>query len=288
MLCAPQVRKANVVAVGPVTVLKLTAEKFKEQLGELTELTAKNFKRKILEGLEIDGLKVFNSVASDVQEEVLEALQEVTFTANQSVIKQEGANHTFYIIKHGSALVTQTSGPRADEGTPREGSYRELDEGTPRRGSYREGSYRELAELKESDYFGERGLVTEVPALASVSAGADGLTCYALEKKSLPMFGEALSEVLRRVAKKREDDAMKPFYADLEIRRIIGVGTFGRVKLVLHTRADKAYALKVLRKRTLVRLHQVEHVRSEQALLSTCSHPFLLKLAAAFQDSTSL
>ena len=70
--------------------------------------------------------------------------------------------------------------------------------------------------------------------------------------------------------------------------RTIGIGSFGRVQLVLHTRADKAYALKVLRKRTLVRTHQVEHVRSEQALLSTCSHPFLLKLAAAFQDSTSL
>jgi hypothetical protein len=46
--------------------------------------------------------------------------------------------------------------------------------------------------------------------------------------------------------------------------------------------------LKVLRKRQLVRMNQVANVRSEQSLLSTCSHPFLLKLAAAFQDAEHL
>lgn len=33
---------------------------------------------------------------------------------------------------------------------------------------------------------------------------------------------------------------------------------------------------------------QVNNVRSEHALLSTCNHPFLLKLAGAFQDTESL
>ena len=35
-------------------------------------------------------------------------------------------------------------------------------------------------------------------------------------------------------------------------------------------------------------MSQVANVRSEQNLLSTCSHPFLLKLAAAFQDGVYL
>ena len=42
-------RKANIVAVGNVALLKLSAGAFKEQLGSLTEVTAKNFKRKVSE-----------------------------------------------------------------------------------------------------------------------------------------------------------------------------------------------------------------------------------------------
>ena len=45
---------------------------------------------------------------------------------------------------------------------------------------------------------------------------------------------------------------------------------------------------KTLKKRQLVEMNQVSNVASEQQLLSTCSHPFLLKLAAAFQDTECL
>ena len=40
-------RKANVVAVGPVKVLRLTAAKFKEHLGSLQDVVGYNFKRKV-------------------------------------------------------------------------------------------------------------------------------------------------------------------------------------------------------------------------------------------------
>ena len=48
--CAWQdaVRKANVVAVGNVTILKLTRDVFHAQLGDLEGLVAENFKRKVL------------------------------------------------------------------------------------------------------------------------------------------------------------------------------------------------------------------------------------------------
>ena len=75
---------------------------------------------------------------------------------------------------------------------------------------------------------------------------------------------------------------------ELDVVRTIGVGTFGRVRLMVHAPTHKPYALKTLQKRQLVAMSQVSNVRSEQTLLSTCSHPFLLKLAAAFQDETRL
>ena len=42
--------------------------------------------------------------------------------------------------------------------------------------------------------------------------------------------------------KRREAEAAKPDvpkYSDLELRRILGVGTFGRVKLVVHKPSQK-------------------------------------------------
>ena len=50
---------------------------------------------------------------------------------------------------------------------------------------------------------------------------------------------------------------------------ILGVGTFGRVKLVTHTKDnDRPYALKCMRKGQVIALKQVEHVMNEKRLLA--------------------
>lgn len=74
----------------------------------------------------------------------------------------------------------------------------------------------------------------------------------------------------------------------LEVMRLIGIGSFGRVKLVVHSPTGKPYALKILSKRQIVAENQVANVQSEVALTRTCSHAFTLKLVAAFQDAKSL
>ena len=64
-------RKANVVAVGKVTILKLTRAAFLEQLGDLSEVVAENFKRKVLEGMTIDGTPIFNKLPIEDQASLL-------------------------------------------------------------------------------------------------------------------------------------------------------------------------------------------------------------------------
>ena len=77
--------------------------------------------------------------------------------------------------------------------------------------------------------------------------------------------------------------------SDLRQLAILGVGTFGRVKLVLHTKDnDKPYALKCMRKGQVIALKQVEHVMNEKMLLEQCDHPFLLQLAATYQDDDEI
>jgi len=66
----------------------------------------------------------------------------------------------------------------------------------------------------------------------------------------------------------------------------LGTGTFGRVRLVQHSvNGDiRHFALKILRKTTVIRLKQVEHIHSEKNILMSIAHPFIVNLYCTFQD----
>ena len=90
------------------------------------------------------------------------------------------------------------------------------------------------------------------------------------------------------------------YLKDFEIRRTLGVGSFGRVMLVRHVPTDTFYAMKRLKKTELLRQRQVEHTNNERNLLKRASksivegapeqlrehggHPFLVQAKAFFQD----
>jgi len=69
---------------------------------------------------------------------------------------------------------------------------------------------------------------------------------------------------------------------------VLGVGTFGRVKLVRHKPTGVAYALKCMRKGQMVAMKQVAHVLNEKQLLANCDHPFLISMVSSFHDAKEL
>lgn len=73
--------------------------------------------------------------------------------------------------------------------------------------------------------------------------------------------------------------------SDFQILRTLGTGSFGRVHLVRSNHNGRFYALKVLKKQTIVKLKQVEHTNDERRMLSVVSHPFLIRMWGTFQDS---
>ena len=77
---------------------------------------------------------------------------------------------------------------------------------------------------------------------------------------------------------------------DLKKHRILGVGTFGKVWLVSSVQdgQTEAYALKIQRKRLLLKSHQVNGVIREMRLMSNLDHPFVLKLVNVYQDTDSV
>ena len=72
---------------------------------------------------------------------------------------------------------------------------------------------------------------------------------------------------------------------DFKILQTLGTGSFGRVHLVRSNHNGRFYALKVLKKRIIVKLKQVEHTNDERLMLSVVSHPFLIRMWGTFQDS---
>ena len=72
----------------------------------------------------------------------------------------------------------------------------------------------------------------------------------------------------------------------LEMRRILGAGTFGQVWLTRHKLTDNAYALKVQFKRELVDSEQAKGVTNEKNIMARMNHPFIMSIVNAHQDDT--
>lgn len=78
--------------------------------------------------------------------------------------------------------------------------------------------------------------------------------------------------------------------SDFDLRATVGTGTFGRVRIV-KLKSDSTrtpFALKMLKKSEVIRLKQVQHVKSEKEILMMIDHPFIVTLVAAFQDEKRL
>jgi serine/threonine protein kinase len=78
--------------------------------------------------------------------------------------------------------------------------------------------------------------------------------------------------------------------SDLELGATVGVGTYGRVRLVKAKDRPEAapMAVKILDKARLIEKMQVNHVQDEMKVLGMIEHPFIVKLHACWQDLTSI
>jgi len=73
---------------------------------------------------------------------------------------------------------------------------------------------------------------------------------------------------------------------DYQLVRIIGTGTFGKVYLSILN--GKSFALKMLSKRKIIELKQIDHIKNEKNILAGIQHPFVVNLVEAFQDDINI
>jgi len=75
---------------------------------------------------------------------------------------------------------------------------------------------------------------------------------------------------------------------DFELLKVIGKGSFGKVMQVRKKDSKKIYAMKVLKKSTLVKRKQVAHTQTERKVMEEIDNPFIVGLRFAFQTSEKL
>lgn len=80
---------------------------------------------------------------------------------------------------------------------------------------------------------------------------------------------------------------------DFEILRVIGKGAFGKVFQVRMNRGafingDGIFAMKVMRKETIIKNNHVDYMRAERDILTKVVHPFIVQLRYSFQTKSKL
>lgn len=78
---------------------------------------------------------------------------------------------------------------------------------------------------------------------------------------------------------------------DFDLLKVVGKGAFGKVMLVKKNNgfcAGNIYAMKVLKKSVIAAKGQIEHTKSERAILCEIRHPFIVRLRFAFQSDEKL
>jgi len=75
---------------------------------------------------------------------------------------------------------------------------------------------------------------------------------------------------------------------DFDLLHVIGKGSFGKVLHVRKKDNGRIYAMKVLNKKNIIENEELEHTKTEKAILQKLVHPFLVNLSYSFQSKDKL
>ncbi|KAJ8920701.1 hypothetical protein NQ315_004840 [Exocentrus adspersus] len=194
-------------------------------------------------------------------QEVANLLKSDFFKPGTQIVRQGDKGHKFFIIRAGTVTITKDG-----EGI--------------------------VGHCKKGDCFGELALLKEDCRQATVTADAPGVECLTLERKEfIEHFGELESWTDIKVRPPNSLGGGETEHQDIDLRdlkiiKTLGVGGFGRVELVQHTKIkDLVFALKYLKKIDIVMQHQQEHVYNEKNIQMACKSPFIIRLYRTYKDN---
>eukprot|EP00298_Acanthocystis_sp_HF-20_P010668 c18982_g1_i1.p1 GENE.c18982_g1_i1~~c18982_g1_i1.p1 ORF type:complete len:824 (+),score=270.58 c18982_g1_i1:1608-4079(+) len=118
-----------------------------------------------------------------------------------------------------------------------------------------------------------------------VSGCTNDVAVFKISDKGLPsinLVAASRPSYVQRMQLKR------PTLDDFDVGPVLGTGSFGRVHCVKYKSTGAFYALKILKKREIINLNQVDHINAEREVLSSICHPHIVNFCGSFQDSRKL
>eukprot|EP01069_Polyplicarium_translucidae_P004690 Polyplicarium_translucidae@DN2636_c0_g1_i1.p1 len=232
-------------------VALLTGTAFASCLGtvDIDETLDYNNKRAV-----IKKMYIFRYLSDNQMDLLIRAFKTVRFQHQQQIIKEGEMGSRFFIIKSGEVAIMK-GGKR-------------------------------LRTCGKNDYFGERALLYDEPRSASVEASSKEVDLWVVDKEVFLQIirGPMLSHLEERI--RLQDTKVR--WDELSSARVVGRGTFGIVKLMMHKPTGTRYALKCVSRKSVIQLNQQEHIRLEREILAENDHPFIVKLVRTFKDRTYL
>ena len=192
------------------------------------------------------------------------AIKEKTFPKGH-VFFTEGKKSTpaLYLIREGTVTIRSANHPNLE-------SLLGFSLGTE-----------ELKTIGKHGYFGN-------DTMGANEKGEFGLAQYTVIAAEDISAGVLDFDAIKSVVAKSQEE-VKLTMDDLNMVRILGAGTFGKVWLVTRKPEGKeAYALKVQVKKQLIEYNQAEGVIREKNIMVKLDHPFIIKMVSHRKDDDKL
>ncbi len=261
-------RAAHCIAInGPVSCLCLSRAEFFSLLGPIQNVLQNNMRLRILKSVPL-----LSTLTDADLCRIADVLSVKSYNDKETIVSSGQHGTQFFVINEGMVRIVKSGG---DE--------------------------QEIV-LGKGEYFGERALIRNEPRACDVIAVGQ-VDCLVLEVDDFNRLLAPLSDVMQRELQIREIglnievDAtpteeslipgkqkadMKVEFSSLQQLKVLGIGTFGRVKLVRSKETGECYALKCMLKAQIAKSFQRENVMNEKNILLSCDHPFILHLFTTF------
>ncbi|KDO35727.1 AGC/PKA protein kinase [Saprolegnia parasitica CBS 223.65] len=259
-LITDEPRAATVLAKTDVTLMALSREVFTQVLGPLQDLITYNLKMRAVQSVPL--LKEFSDAEKG---ELVEKSPVRAFASGDIILRQGDGSDEFYILVSGSVDVTQA-----------------IEKKPPVH----------VASLSTGDYFGETAVLQDEPAPRNATITCTcAVECLVLSRD---LFHSVLAPVRPRLSQQldvRKQTSLDRIFAasitkkSLKRAKVLGIGSFGLVYIAQHEPSGRFVAVKEMYKARLEKARQMAHVTSEKQLLSSLTHPFILKYYTALNES---
>lgn len=242
-----------VVDTANALIFSLTRQEFEQAVGSLKSLEDRercvNFLRKVEILQTLTENELYGIASKCVVEE---------YTYGETIIKQGDIGSSFFLLTKGTTDVKKN------------------------------GSDQVIMTYDEGLYFGERALLEDEPRAANIIVSSNYVEVLRLDRSLFEEHLFSLKDVIKEnaalIAQMKDEENMRPSHFDFV--QYLGVGMYGRVKLLKHKESGTLYALKCISKKQVIEQSVEKQLARECKAAMVMKSYFTARVINCFIDRT--